>query len=116
MNNLHGITTAISWLGFFATIFFAYYYYLKFRNKERMLLIEKNADIAEVYKKKDTQFPWFITGFSLMGLALGFTIGFITLLITKMGEIEGLFLATSLSVLCGAIGIIIGNIIENKRK
>ena len=116
MNNLYGITTAISWLGFFATIFLAYFYYLKFRNKERMLLIEKNVDIAEVYKKKDTRFPWFITGFSLMGLALGFMIGLISLLITSMNENGGIILAISFSVFCGAIGVIIGNIVEKKKK
>ena len=40
---------ALIWLGFFASIFFGWYFYLQARNKERMALIEK-GDISKTPK------------------------------------------------------------------
>lgn len=64
---------AITWLGFFACVFFGWYYYLQARNKERMALIEKNADIAEIYKKREIRFhfPWLKLGMIITGAGLG---------------------------------------------
>lgn len=116
---LRDITSTIIWLGFFAAIFFAYIYYLRFRNKERMLLIEKNADIAEIYKRpaRSFHFPWFILGFALLGIGVGLLSGTVVCLVAKIHEqaiVASIIFSTSL--LNGALGIIIGANVEKKRK
>ncbi|MCK4920726.1 MAG: hypothetical protein KAS71_06755, partial [Bacteroidales bacterium] len=60
MNSLRYLFEALPWLGFFAAIVLAWYFYLKARNKERMALIEKGADVSEIYSKQEVtfRFPW----------------------------------------------------------
>ncbi len=62
------------WLGFFATLFFGWYFYLQARNKERMALIERNADVTEIYKPRSSHFPWLKLGMLIAGLGLGFIV------------------------------------------
>ena len=59
--------------------------------------------------------PWFIIGYSVIGLSTGFVLGFICMLleIIPMNEVSG-SLMISVSILFGAIGIVIGNKIEKK--
>ncbi len=64
----------LAWLGFFATLFFGWYYYLQARNKERMALIERNADVSEIYKPRSSHFPWLKLGMLIAGLGLGFIV------------------------------------------
>lgn len=116
------IIETITWLGFFTAVFFAFFYYLKFRNKERMLMIEKNADLSELYKNKKPgkPFPWYIVGFTLLGIGLGCAIAFlIAYLISQQQnlseEIVGILFLTA-SILLGATGMIIGHSIEQKKK
>ncbi|MBE9467087.1 MAG: hypothetical protein IMY72_02055 [Bacteroidetes bacterium] len=117
MTTIGYITTTITWFGFFAAFFFAYYYFLQFRNRERMLLIEKNIDISEIYKKKKSKFPWYILGFTLLGVSIG-TIASILIFMFSLNiqDEAAVTLLTLASILfTGAIGIIVGNIIEKKR-
>jgi hypothetical protein len=72
------ITTMFIWLGFFAAVFFAYYFYLTLQSKERTLLIEKGIDISEFYKKNERLkfrfkflFPWFTFGLMILGIGIG---------------------------------------------
>jgi len=121
MDIIRKVFEAVVWLGFFATVFFGYYYYLKFRNSEKMLLIEKGTDISEVYKKRETHFPWFILGYTILGCALGFAIGLVIWLILQRAQIDPYnnvlpFLSLSLTFLFGAIGLIVGNTMERKKK
>ncbi len=70
---MEDFSIALGWLGFFACIFFGWYFYLKARNKERMALIEKNADLSEIYKTKEIKFrfPWLKLGMIITGAGLG---------------------------------------------
>ncbi len=72
------LALALVWLGFFAAVFLAWYFYIKARNKERMALIEKGADVSEIYKKREIKFriPWLKIGIILTGIALGWLIAF----------------------------------------
>lgn len=66
------------WLGLFAAIFFAWYYYLKARNKERMALIESGKDVSEIYSKQEIKFrfPWLKLGIIGTGFSFGLMIAF----------------------------------------
>jgi len=113
------ITTMITWLGFFTAVFLTLFYYLRYRSKERMLLIEKNVDLSELYKKRVKSFPWFIVGFVLLGFGFG-TVMVVVLEITlKHQQLSGIppsFILIGLSILFGAIGMIIGHVQEQKKK
>ena len=121
MDLIRKLFEAVIWLGFFATVFFAYYYYLKFRNSEKMLLIEKGTDISEVYKKREVHFPWFILGYTILGCSLGFALGLAIFLYLKQMQANFHndilpFLSLPLMFLFGAIGLIVGNNIERKKR
>ncbi|MBT3382922.1 MAG: hypothetical protein HN778_08540 [Prolixibacteraceae bacterium] len=64
---------ALVWLGFFAAVFLAWYFYLKARNKERMALIESGKDVSEIYSKQEIKFkfPWLKLGIILTGSSFG---------------------------------------------
>lgn len=66
------------WLGFFAAVFLAWYFYLKARNKERMALIESGKDVSEIYSKQkiELRFPWLKLGIIGTGFSLGLMIAF----------------------------------------
>ena len=60
--------------------------------------------------------PWYIIGFSIIGLSIGIILGLTLILlniIPREENITGILLA-AISVLIGAIGLIIGNIFEKK--
>jgi hypothetical protein len=119
MSTIGYVTTTINWLGFISTLFFAYYYYLKLRHKERILLIEKNADTSELYDRRKKCFSWHIFSFILLGISIGIFVGIILFI-----EIRGMdannpttiFLIISTVLLFSAIGIIIGNSIKTSQK
>ncbi len=71
----------ISWLGFFAMVFFSWFYYLQARTKERTLLIEKGADASNFYAQKPERrgfrFPWLKLGLLLVGISFGMSFGFV---------------------------------------
>jgi len=118
MSTIGYITTTLNWVGFFGTLFLAYYFYLKFRHKERLLLIEKNIDLVELYKKRKKTFPWVILGSSVLGLSIGTFVSILIFVVAlsmqnEPGVVVLIFASISLS---GAIGILIGNYIENKKK
>lgn len=64
---------ALQWLGLFTAIVLAWYFYLKARNKERMALIEKGADVSQIYSRQEVKikFPWLKIGILITGIALG---------------------------------------------
>lgn len=117
---MRSITEMITWLGFFSAVFLSYYYYLRFRYKERILLIEKNVDVSEIYKKSERHFPWYMIGYTLLGIGLGFVVALlIAYFISQSQSIEEEIVALifiSASILFGAIGMIIGHSLEQKMK
>ncbi len=108
------ITSTLIWLGFFAAIFLAYYYYLLFRNKERMILIEKNTDLLEVYKKKNVKTPWHIIGFTCVGVGIG--LAFSLIFVINESLFAGGVSAVALSLLFGGIGVLRGFKKQNKER
>lgn len=115
------ITLMFIWLGFFTALFSAYFYYLRFRNSERMSLIEKEVDISEIYKKRERRFPWFMVGFLLLGIGLGLLTTFITSLIfvnsgmnMQVDEEILVLLGFAATIIFGALGVIIGHSFERK--
>ncbi|MDX9883491.1 MAG: hypothetical protein RBS73_15625 [Prolixibacteraceae bacterium] len=70
---MEDFSITLIWLGFFACIFFGWYFYLKARNKERMALIERNADVSEIFKGREIRFrfPWLKIGMIITGAGFG---------------------------------------------
>jgi len=117
MTTIGYFTSMIAWLGFFTAIFLSYFYYLKFRNQERRLLIEKGVDLKDLYKQSNKRFPWYVLGFSIIGCALGVFMG--VFLFDYIYSISSDYLAlfiTMSALLLGAIGVIIGKNVEEKKQ
>jgi len=112
------LTGMIAILCFFSTIFFSYFYYLRFRNKERLLMIENKIDISEFYKKpkREGERQWYMIGFTLLGIGLGFLIALIIISFFSLEENVAVWLFISLPILLGALGIITGHNFEQKKK
>ncbi len=72
------LALALVWLGLFAAVFLAWYFYIKARNKERMALIEKGGDVSEIYKKREFKFrfPWLKIGIIFTGFSFGWLVAF----------------------------------------
>ncbi|MEI6139717.1 MAG: DUF6249 domain-containing protein [Mariniphaga sp.] len=106
------------WLGFFASIFFGWYYYLQARHSERMALIEKNVDVTEIFRVRKTKFsfPWFKIGMMVTGVGLGFFLAmFITYYSRIPAEIAEPILIGFL-LFFGGMGIIIAYFIEKPKE
>ena len=110
---------ALIWLGFFASIFLGWYFYLQARNKERMALIEKNAG-AEIFKVRETRFrfPWFKLGMIIAGGGFGLCLTFFLMLSPQFKEIvrdtDGL-VPFGLMLFFGGVGIVIGHYLEKPK-
>ncbi len=110
-----GIT--LVWLAFFACIFFGWYFYLQARNKERMALIEKNANAAEIFKKREFnfKFPWLKLGMIVLGMGIGLFIPVVydaTGLETRVPE--GMLVIGGMMIF-GGLGLVIANFIEKPK-
>lgn len=106
------------WLGFFAAIFFGWYYYLQARNKERMALIEKDADITEIYKKREIRFyfPWLKLGMITMGAGFGlFLSTFLMPILSRENSIPKELIAFSLVFFFGGVGLVVAYFIERPK-
>jgi len=77
---MEDVAGALIGLAMMATIFGIVYFYLSYRNKERLALIESGADADLFYskKKKKSSTPFVLSiGLVSIGLAIGITLGFI---------------------------------------
>lgn len=61
--------TVLAWLGFFAAITISWIFYLRFRNKERMALIEKGVNAPDAFK--EAKFQWLKIGIVIVGICFG---------------------------------------------
>jgi hypothetical protein len=114
------ILNTVTALGFFTAIILSYYFYLRFRNKERIALIERGVELTEIFKSRDFsfKFPWLRLGILILGI--GFGICFAYLFTIKVpthlnpnnirGSMQLIFMSSIL--IFGGLGIIIGNILE----
>lgn len=103
------------WLGFFAAVLLAWYFYLKARNKERMALIESGKDVSEIFSKQEIKFriPWLKIGLLVMGI--GFGLGLIVFLYAfnsafheVMQNDAGEFFLVASMMIFGGLALIIG--------
>ncbi len=108
------------WLGFFAAVFLAWYFYLKARNKERMALIEGGKDVSEIYSKQkiEFRFPWLKLGIILTGFSFGFLVAFFPLevLLSEIHvRVEKEPLAFGVVLLFTAISIIVAYFVDKPK-
>ncbi|MCK9411786.1 MAG: hypothetical protein M0Q53_05765 [Prolixibacteraceae bacterium] len=106
------------WLGFFASILLGWYFYLQARHKERMALIEKNADLSEVFKARENRFPWLKLGMTITGVGFGFCMVF------PLREIIGIqnfgaemeMAIFGFMMFFGGLGAVIGHFIDKPKE
>lgn len=120
--NIELIMEGLAWLGFFAAIILSFYFYLRFRNKERMALIEKGIDVSEIFKTREFsfKFPWLRLGILAIGIGFGIFVAYLVIVLVPPGfagnnqQFIGLILMFSLLIF-GGFGIILGNFLEKSR-
>lgn len=76
---MEDLMLALIWLGFFASVFLGWYYFLQARNKERMALIERDKDVSEIYAKREVgfRFPWLKLGMLITGIGVGLSLAMV---------------------------------------
>ena len=124
MYNFSYLMEGLTWLGFFAAVFFAFYFYLRFRNKERMALIEKGVDVSEIYKKRDIsfRFPWKMIAIMIIGIGTGLFFSYVFVenppppfKHSNIADEPEIIITFSLLIF-GGIGILVGNLLERTGK
>ncbi|MFO7851299.1 MAG: DUF6249 domain-containing protein [Bacteroidota bacterium] len=107
--------TALAWLGFFAAITISWIFYLRFRNKERMALIEKGVDAPDAFKRE--KFPWLKIGIVIIGICLG--VALVVLSFMFQPELSRQFFAILLilsGLFFGGIAMVIAHYVDRKRE
>lgn len=97
------ITGILISLGFFTMIVLSIYFYFKARNKERMALIEKGADLSKFYKKPNGH-NLLKNGLFFVGLAVGFLVAFLLTVTTSINSVVAYF---SMILLFGGLSLIL---------
>lgn len=117
---MEDFSLALIWLGFFASIFFGWYYFIQARNRERLALIEKNADVSEIFRVRrgSFRFPWLRLGMIVVGVGLGLCL---TLLVQQSshmidgpGDMVGI-LAVGFMMLFGGLGAVIAHFLDKPK-
>lgn len=117
---MEDFSIALVWLGFFASMFFSWYYYIQARNKERLALIEKNADVSEIFRVRrgSFRFPWMKLGMIVVGVGLGLCLTLLiqqnSRIIEAPGDMVGI-LAVGLMMFFGGLGAVIAHFIEKPK-
>ena len=119
---MNDLAISLVWLGFFAAVFFGWYYFLQARNKERMALIERDKDVSEIYSKQEFKFrfPWLKLGMLIAGIGLG--LGIMAIVVLNMAGPNGLsedqegILYTTGAMFFGGMGIVIAYFLEKPGK
>lgn len=114
-------SVTLVWLGFFASIFFGWYYYIQARNKERMALIDKNADVSEIFRvrRHTFRFPWLRLGMIFLGVGLGLLMALFVSNKTSIRDGEGDtigVLVIGFMMLFGGIGAVVSHFIDKPKE
>ncbi|ANQ49092.2 hypothetical protein KMW28_07595 [Flammeovirga yaeyamensis] len=106
----------INYLAFFAAVTFSYFYYMKFRNQERMSLIERGVDVSEIYKKPEGKknFPWITLAFFIMFVGIGIALSIFVSIANDLHKQIGVPLGFAICLISGSIGLLIGRKKEKK--
>jgi len=114
---MEDFSLALIWLGFFASLFFGWYFYLQARNKERMALIEKNVDLHGIFKAREARFrfPWFKVGMIITGTGLGFWLGMIFSLLPFLRGLDEGAMMFGCVLLFGGLGMMIAHILDKPK-
>ncbi|MCK5535614.1 MAG: hypothetical protein KAI79_02240 [Bacteroidales bacterium] len=103
------LTGIIISLGSTGGIIFAIYYWIKARNKERLALIEKGADVSEIYKPRNNKNAAFKWGVVIIGIAIGLLIGSA---LESYTSFEGGVAYSSMVLMFGGAGLLLANFIK----
>lgn len=106
---------ALIWISLFAAIYFAIYYYLQLRNKERMAMIERGNDLSELYNHKPTRtfyFPWFKLISTIMGIGIGGLSAFFIIPTIEQNHFDKSPLIFLSILIFGAIGMLVGHFMD----
>jgi hypothetical protein len=106
------ITGIITTLGFFVAIVLTVKYVSAAKNKERMALIEKGADLSDIYQKKDYRNATLKGGMFLVGLSLGLLVAYF---LTVLFSINGVVSYFSMILLFGGVSLILFHWYNNKQ-
>jgi len=116
------ISIALIWLGLFAAAFFAYYFFLQARTKERLSLIDIGADASNFYAKREKKrnfcFPWLKIGLLFTGLSIGLAGGLIIISVPVMNEMLDKVapgVVFGLMFLFGGLAMILAHFTDRKR-
>lgn len=117
---MEDLSIALVWLGFMASIVLGLYFYFSARHKERMALIEKNADVSEIFKPRQIQFriPWLKLGIIIVGIGLGACLSVMLSLLPIMQNLDGdsrTGIVFGFMLVCGGIGIVIAHHIDKHK-
>ncbi len=100
-------------IAMFTTIILAVYYTTKAKNKERMALIEKGADVSEIYRKKENPNSFFKTASILIGIAVGLVFAVV---ISNLGWLPTVVAYFAMILLFGGIAMLIADELLKRKK
>ncbi len=112
----YNLFRVLAWLVFFAALTISWIFYLRFRNKERMALIEKGVDAPDAFK--ESKFPWLKIGIVIIGLSMGVSLVVLAFMINPQrlaGEFFLLLMVLS-GLFFGGIAMIIAHFVNRKEK
>lgn len=108
------ITIMLTLISLFAGVFFAWFFYLKARTRERTALIEKAAegiDMTAIFDRKKRNwrfnFPWLKLGIVIVGICLGVVIGNLIRLNEEV--------IVTLAFMFGGAGMIVAHFSDRKK-
>ena len=113
---MEDLMLALIWLGFFASVFLGWYYFLQARNKERMALIERDKDVSEIYAKREVRFrfPWLKLGMLVTGIGVGLTLAVAPMLGDLIKNTGGVAIFAFV-LLFGGVAMVIAHFIDKPK-
>lgn len=119
--NTDALLVILFLLVFVAAITISLIFYLKARNKERMALIEKGADVSDIYKraKDHVSFPWLKVGIVITAICIGVLVVIFSLILFPENAVirEAVMILMVISgLLFGGIGMIIAHFTGRQEK